>query len=248
MTLIIGTVLPRGILLVSDTRSTYTMNGEIASDLKKKILSITPSLDLAGSGSESNWYTSKILRDCLYNTIFLDPFKYSSIEIRNKILETYRQVNSLYQFSHPNGDPVGQLLLAEFENATGNFNLLHQCGSEGFNTFNIFNNVNDVEVIGGTLEIRNSVKLEVNLALERLSYHILSHDGGFITVADLCHEIIKKQPDKAIGGNIYCSYLTHKDGIPQHSRFFIKENGEEYFFNEDDGLEKIIYQDLLSFN
>ncbi|EOP20071.1 hypothetical protein IIS_06007 [Bacillus cereus VD131] len=241
MTLIIGVVLPKGILLVSDTRSTDEITGEIISDFNKKILSITPSVNLAGSGSESNWYASKILRNCLYNTIFSTPSRYSNLEVRSKILNLYNQVNNLHQTNHPNGDPMGQVLVAEFDKSTSTFNLLHQCGTEGFTTFNVMNNVHDVAVIGSTIEIRNKVKTEVRLALSSLPHSIINHNGGYIAVVDLCHKIIKKQKDKGIGKNIYCSYLTQKDGMPQNSRLLVKEDGEDYYFETDDGLKEIKY-------
>jgi len=48
MTLIVGVRLPKGILLVSDTRETKEYTDEIVSDLKRKITLITPE----GSGAK----------------------------------------------------------------------------------------------------------------------------------------------------------------------------------------------------
>ncbi|HFK1498007.1 TPA: hypothetical protein ACGXMW_002257 [Bacillus paranthracis] len=241
MTLIIGVVLPKGILLVSDTRGTYSTTGEVASDFRKKILSITPNVDLAGSGSESNWHASKILRECLFNTVYLNPFRYSNVEIRSEILNLYHHINTLHKNNHHNGDPMGQLLVAEFDNSTFNFNLLQQCGTEGFHTFNILNTVYDVAAIGSSLEIRNNVIAEVSLNLNRIPLQFLNHEKLYIIVADSCHQIIKSQQDSGIGKNIYCSYLTQENGVARHCKFLIKENGEQYQFETDDGLEEIKY-------
>ncbi|AEW55279.1 hypothetical protein CV717_07285 [Bacillus cereus] len=240
MTLIIGVILPNGVLLVSDTRGTSSITGEVDSDFRKKILSVTPYVDIAGSGAESNWHASKILRDCLYNTVFLNPARYSKFEVRNEILKLYNGVNNLYQTNHPNGYPIGELLVAELDQATSTFNLLRRCGLEGFTEFNVLSNVKDVEVIGSSSEVQCKVKKEVRLALENVPQEIIHRKGGYIYIVDLCHEIIKKQQDKSIGKNIYISYLTRneKNGMPQHCLLFIKEDGTEYSC-ENDGLEEI---------
>lgn len=244
MTLIIGVILPKGILLVSDTRGTNSLTGEIDSDFRKKILSVTPCVDLAGSGAESNWHASKILRDCLYNTVFLNPARYSKFEIRNEILKLYTKVNNLYQTNHPDGYPIGEILIAELDPATSTFNLLRRCGSEDFTEFNVLNNVNDVEVIGCSSEVQSNVKKEVRLALGNVPQEIIHGKGGFIVVVDLCHAIIKRQQDKSIGKNIYISYLTQNEenGMPQHCLLFIKEDGTEYSC-KNDGLEEIKWEE-----
>ena len=93
MILLIGVKLPRGILLVSDTREVDEKTEEIVSDIKRKITIITPTVFLAGSGSESNFYTAKVLRNCLYNS----SSKLSTVNIRDNILKLYHQVTQLHK-------------------------------------------------------------------------------------------------------------------------------------------------------
>lgn len=235
MTLIIGIKLPKGILLVSDTREVDEKTDEIISDIKRKITIVTPTVFLAGSGSESNFYTSKILRNCLYNT----NLRNSTTEIRENILKIYNQVNQLHKDNHVLGYPVGQLLLAEYDKELKEFNLLHQCGSVGFTEFNVLKKIKDVEVIGSNREVRNIVKQKVNNILASLTESELNHVALYEFIAKECHEIIGNLEIKSIGDNVYCTFLTEVNDMPASAVFFIDARKKLRIINAKDDRGEI---------
>lgn len=67
MTLIVGVKLPKGILFISDTRSTNPVDNSVISDLTRKITSITRNAYLATAGTENTFLAASILRTTLYN-------------------------------------------------------------------------------------------------------------------------------------------------------------------------------------
>lgn len=233
ITLIIGLKLPKGILLVSDTRETIEETGTIVSEVKRKITLITPTILLGGSGSESNWHTSKILRHCLYS----NSSNLSTGKIRNEILNLYRNVNYLHRENHKYGHPIGNILVAEYDKDKKEFNLLGLDSYE-FESFDILNKIKDVRVIGSNGGIRSNVKTEVEDILNSFTYDELSDKKVYERIAKRCQMIIMNQSDKGIGEHVYCTYLSVLNEVPASALFFIKSNGELINIDaKDDGEE-----------
>lgn len=235
MTLVIGVKLPKGVLIVSDTRVVDPKTHKILGERQRKIIPITPSIYLATSGSESNWHVSRILRECLY----MNAFQFSSEQIRMKILEFYSSANSFHMENQSSSFPFGGILLAEYNTDRDEFSLLHQQGNTGFDEFNIFNTLKDVEAIGASEEIRSEAKRKVSEYIDTLGQEELNNGGIFEDIAKYIHNIIKSQDSISIGDNTYSVYLTEQDKKPASITFFLNTDNELTITDRSDPNEII---------
>ncbi|MCM3217771.1 hypothetical protein M3612_25200 [Niallia taxi] len=225
MTLIIGVVLPKGILLTGDTRETTT-TGEVVSDLTRKILSITPSIDLACSNSESNWYTARILRDSIFKALQEYPERYSTDDLRKIILNLYHNVNEIYQGNHPKNYPVGGLILSEYDRTHSKFNLLFNPGGNGYHNFIIQDNILDIAVIGGDGIVQDDVVSSMKFELEHKDFDV-NHPDAHLKVARIFKNYLKKINYNGIGRNVYSSYFGNVDNQIGRIQYLLLEHEQE---------------------
>mgnify|MGYP001044647963 CR=1 FL=1 len=236
MTLIAGVKLPKGILLVSDTRETKEFTDEIASDLKRKITLIAPGCYVATSGQESTSLMANILRNCLYNGSVNKSLLGQGKSRRRVILDLYDQVNNVFRLNHKFNEPIGHILVADYNEEDNEFSLLESGGLEGFKSFN---KVERTGLIGASQVIRNNTKERIERLLNQVSEEKLNEEFFFEPLAKDIQRIIQEETRNYVwvGENMYCTYLTVKDTKPACSVFFLRPDGKYKPINPQDNSE-----------
>ncbi|RBN40388.1 hypothetical protein DMN50_15440 [Priestia megaterium] len=227
MTLIAGVKLPRGILLVSDTRETIEESGEVLSDRRRKIIVITRKFFLGLSGHEGADLASRILRSALYNKEA--KLGLTNDYVRETTLKLFSSVNEVHQPNNLNGEPVGNLLGAEYDQDNDDFNLLYRFGGEGFNEFDVLNNVKDVMLVGATHEIQRQVSFSIKTLLNAVPDHVLNNPAFHVELSREIQRYIKIVTENytGVGEYMYCTYLCSVDKVPAHNVYLLKPDGTQ---------------------
>ena len=231
MTLIVGVKLPKGVLFVSDTRETGETTGEIITEYKRKITIVTPSTFLATSGSESNFYAAKILRNCLYNT----ASNYTQQQINNYILGVYQNLNNVHKQTHIYKHPIGSILLADYDKSKNTFDLkgLNAELSSSFIEEELQSN--SIIAIGSNKEIRINIIGWVDNLIKKYSGY-LDRDVVYEAISKEVHQYFKSLDIQSIGKNVYVTYLSEINGNPASAIYYIYEDGTLVTVkNDDDG-------------
>ncbi|PHI49675.1 hypothetical protein B9T64_06745 [Bacillus halotolerans] len=222
MSLLMGIVLPKGVLIVSDTRTVGASSLEILSDMSKKITYITKNVVLGGAGSETNWYTAQILRDSLYN----QSEKFTREQTLAQILGLYCSVNKIRKSI----DPVGSILVAEYDEADNVFRLHCNDGLNNYTSFETLNEVKDIAIIGSNNKVRNHVKQLLKNEIDKCDPLILQQEKFYELLSLYCKKLYKVLRDETIGENLYCVYITSIDN---------KAASATYFIGKDDVLKNV---------
>jgi hypothetical protein len=222
MTLISGIVLPRGILLVSDTRQVNEITFDEPMDRNKKLTVLTPDIILGGSGHENSWHTAQILRNTLYNI--------SSNLKRENILDTISKIfnvtNNLNLQSK--GMPLGEIVLSEYDKSSERFLLHYSSGSNNFSSIETKRNVKDTVLIGSTKSIQKEVGSSIKSFLDNIPDEHLTNEVIYKIISEEIHRMYRHLNDKSISKSVYCIYLTCVDGISATDTYYIDESGKLY--------------------
>lgn len=225
MTLIAGIKLPRGILLVSDTRETVDRADTIVSDSRRKIVFVTRGFAVASADHSSTDYVANILRSSLYNRALNVGLKQDYI--RNTTLSLFSKVNEIHQPNHPHGDPVGITIIGEYDEDNDDFNLLCTGGFAGYNEFHVLNAVKDIVLIGATAEIMKKVRVRIASLLDLLPPHLLYDPRVYAVIAEECQKFFQAETKNyvGVGDRLYCTYLTEKNKTPAHDVYILEKDG-----------------------
>lgn len=237
MTLIAGIILPNGILMMSDTR-TLENNNFVHNENTRKITAITRNILLGTSGFEANYHTAQVLRQTLYGKKRL-----TNENIRWCIANLYKQVSNFHLVERDFPEPLGHILLGEFNPVTYEYTLRVNSGEnrELFSEYTEYNQVKDIALIGATPSINANVK---NQILDFLDSIELGNPGAPRKIAELCHNIFKNEAEnyKGINQKLYCIYLTTLNGRTVADTFFRDESGNEYKLDINDDSRDIKYK------
>jgi len=225
LTLIAGIKLPRGILLVSDTRETVDRADIVVSDSKRKIVFVTRGFLIASSGHSNTDHIANILRSSLYNRAL--NVGLTRDYVRNTTLSLFSKVNEIHQPNHPYGDPVGITIIGEYDQDNDDFNLLCTGGLAGFNEFHVLNTVKDLVLIGATAEIQQNVKARITALLDSLSQDFLHKPGLYKAIAEECQKYFQYETKNyvGVGDRLYCTYLTEMNKTPAHDVYILEKDG-----------------------
>lgn len=239
MTLIAGVKLPKGVLLVSDTRETIDRTEEIFSESKRKIVTVTRKFFIGGSGHSGTDLAANILRDTLYNKEVNDGL--TTDYLRNATLKLFSTVNEIHQPNNLYGEPVGNILVAEYDEDNDEFNLLYIFGGEGFDKFNVLNKTKDVMLIGATHEIQRQVTSDINILLNSAAVtdEVLNHQGLYYTLSIEIQKYFQMATKNyvGVGDRVYCTYLTEINKKPAYHVYILDEDGKEIGVDFNDGSE-----------
>ncbi|MDZ4442912.1 hypothetical protein ORM30_20895 [Bacillus cereus] len=239
MTLIAGIILPKGILMVSDSREQIEITDEVHNEYKRKITMVTPTNILGSAGFSTTFCAAQILRQ----TLFKNNAKFTSQEIRRYILEFYQHVNLLHLVGRDPSQPVGQILLAELDLKDEKYCLLSNYGIDRFKNFTIYNKVKDVVLIGAHHEIRNSAKQQIQYVLDSLDENSLNLSYIYEPISLACHKIFKDLSViyNGINDKLYCVYISTIEGKPSSSFYFLESDGSDHRIDEHQDGEIISY-------
>ncbi|PGL92400.1 hypothetical protein CN943_21870 [Bacillus thuringiensis] len=240
MTLIAGIILPKGILMVSDTRSLETKTNNVANEYKRKITFLTPTVILGTAGQENTFRTAEVLRHALYpnhDNLTIDSQ-------RDSIINLYKHVNSLHINDQPQLEYVGDILMAELDKEKNTYKLLYSSGSDEFNGYTIYNQVKDVVLIGADIHIQNNVQSKIEAFLNSLSIQELNDTLIYDRLAKKCGQIFIEQAASYYGMNNkqYCVYLSMtEDNFPGNAVFLQDNNTKHHSLSHtEDGPTIII--------
>lgn len=224
MTLIAGIILPKGILMISDTRQSDEKTDEISDDYSRKITFVSPDCILGTSGSESSFYTAKILRNCLYNNSDTMTTK----ERRSHIFNFYNSVNDFCSKTHRiKNYPVGCALLADYDTENNSFTLTSVKNFVNQNYSLTFNKAGDVDLIGASETIQEQTKIKIQAVLQSLSEEQLNHTNAYGYIAGKCQPIFQQAAREYVGisDKLYVVYLTTLNNKPANACYLIEEDG-----------------------
>ncbi|MEB4819103.1 hypothetical protein [Bacillus thuringiensis] len=227
MTLIAGIILPKGILIVSDTRDSDDKTDEIIHDYSRKITFVAPDCVLGTSGSESSFYTAKILRNCLYNS----HDAISTRDRRKYILDFYNSVNDFCSKTNKiKNYPVGCALLADYDTENDSFTLTSVKNFVNQNYSFTFNKVGDVDLIGASETIQDMAKVKIQAVLQSLSEDQLKHPNAYKYIADNCQTIFQQAAKEyaGISDKLYVVYLSTLHNKPASACFLLEEDGSSH--------------------
>ncbi|PLS07633.1 hypothetical protein [Bacillus halotolerans] len=217
MTLIVGVILPTGILLVSDTRETEGGTLRVVSDMTKKISFLTPDILIGLAGTESNWFVSQILRDTIYN-------KSSSLSrevVINEVLSFYQNVNTMRR--RIKQDTLGPIMISEFTD-NNSFTIKTLDSDNDYNKITTFTQIGNIATIGSSYTVRQAVQNTLKDELDRTDDKDLSTHNFHKYLAGICKKIfiqVNKMYDPTVGSDLYCVYLSSINSIAANECFFI---------------------------
>ncbi|TXR76951.1 hypothetical protein DN400_07530 [Bacillus sp. AR8-1] len=237
MTLIAGIILPDGILMMSDTR-TLENNFFVHNEDARKITFITSHTLLASAGFETVNYTAQVLRQTLYGKKRL-----TRDNIRTLIQDLYQQVNLYHHVERDDNQPLGHILLGEFDPCKNEYTLRVNTGEghELFSKYKDYKQLKDVVLIGSNHEIRETVKQQIQHFLDSIS---LNQEGAPRRIAEFCHNIFKQQAaiHHGINDKLYCIHLTTRNGLPAADAFLRDEIGKVHPLNPNEDSRDIHYE------
>jgi len=213
--------MPKGVLMISDTRQMFEFTNDISTDRARKITCINRNIFLGGAGSESNWHTAQILRNSLYNV----TSNITGSNAISHILKIYRAVNQLHMQHHVNRDPVGEILISEYLPKHNKFNLHHNNGLNNFTSIKTLKEIKDVEVIGLNKQTQDHMKEIIKKELDKVSADDFNRNTFYLNLAEYCHLVFKASGLSSISKGVYCVYLSSLNGQPASDTFFIDEDG-----------------------
>ncbi|MDA2163858.1 hypothetical protein PDN54_27190 [Bacillus cereus group sp. Bc252] len=239
MTLIAGIVLPNGILMVSDTRSIYTKNEKPKSDYVRKITFVAPNCILGTTGSDSTFYTARVLRDCLY-----ESKNHLDTETQRKyIIDLFEHVNSIHATNHVNNHPVGSILIADYNTNQNSYTLFSLRrfidSSESIER----NDIRAIELVGASEHIRQRTKAYIQSVLDNLTDEELNYNRIDEYIAKQCRKIFQEESKlfDGINDKLYCVYLTTiKDNLPASAVYLIDSDDAIHMLNHQEHDEEII--------
>ncbi|MDZ5608578.1 hypothetical protein U2I54_16125 [Bacillus pseudomycoides] len=237
MTLIAGIILPNGILMMSDTR---TLENKIFvhNEDTRKITFVTPTTLLGSSGSETVYHTAQVLRHTLYGKQRL-----TKDNIRTITQDLYQRVNLYHLVERDIPEPLGHILLGEF-NPTKNEYTLYSNSGEGqelFSKYTEYKQLKDVVLVGSSHAIRETTKQQIQNFLDSIP---LDQEGAPRKIAELCHNIFKQQAaiHHGINRKLYCIHLTTRNGLPIADAFLRDEFGKVYSIDPNEDSRDIHYE------
>ncbi|PHD18274.1 hypothetical protein COF37_26050 [Bacillus wiedmannii] len=236
MTLIAGIILPKGILMVSDTRE--MRDGiHIANELARKITLITPGTIIGTAGTGFSVDTAISLRKNLSDKVPTTP-----TSIREAILDEYKNKNKYVRARFPHLGPMAYILLGEYDDTTKTYTLLENTGKGDslFDEIKIYNQLKDTVVIGSSLQLRTAVKNKIKSLLNTRSPEQMNEDTFFMELSHVLKGLFKKYADqegvKDVNDKLYCAYLTTTNNHPIVYTYFFDSNKEYYPIDrEQDG-------------
>lgn len=228
MTLIAGIILPKGILMVSDTRE--MLHGtEIGNELVRKITRVTPGTILGTAGTGYSIATAKSLRKKL-----LDKVPTTPTSIRKDILDEYKNQNKLFRKEYPNLGPMAYILLGEYNAISKTYTLLENTGEDDslFDEIVVHNQLKDTAVIGSSLQLRTYVKGNIKTFLDSYSLDQMKEETFFptlfITLKRIFAGYAEQDSVKDINDKLYCAYLSTSNNEPIVTTFLIDSDEEIY--------------------
>ncbi|EMN7726846.1 hypothetical protein WB980_000090 [Bacillus cereus] len=226
MTLVAGIILPHGILMVSDSREQIENTEDSNSEYCRKISMITPTNILGIAGFEPSLYTAQILR----KTLFLKNRKLTTENKRAWILKLYQHVNLLHLYGRDIKEPLGHILLGERNLEDGTYKLLSNYGVDGFENFEIHDQVKNTVVIGAYLQLRETVKVQIQNILDTISEDELNRKEVHMTIALECHKIFREHAAhyNGINDKLYCVHLSTLDNDPSAHIYFLESDNSFY--------------------
>ncbi|AYY27371.1 hypothetical protein ACS2QC_17140 [Bacillus cereus group sp. Bce033] len=237
MTLIAGIILPNGILMMSDTR-TLENKFFVHNENTRKITVITPNVLLGSSGFETTYHTAQVLRQTLY-----DKKRLTNENVRFCIEGLYKQVNNYHLVERDFPEPLGHILIGEFDPVKNEYSLHVNSGvdRELFSSYTDYREVKNIELIGANPLIRKNVKQKIAGILEGIA---LEESSAPRKIAELCHNIFKYEAEtyQGINQRLYCIYLTTLNGRTVADTFFRDELGNEYKLDINDDSRDIVYK------
>jgi hypothetical protein len=241
MTLIAGIVLPKGILLVSDTRQSDDKTDEIAGDYARKLTFVAPNCIMGTSGSESSFYTAKILRNCLYNNSLAITTK----DLRSHILDFYSSVNEFSSKTNKiKNYPVGCAILADYDTENDSFTLTSVKNFVNQNYSLTFNKAGDIDLIGASETIQNKTKTHIQAVLQSLTEDQLNAPNAYENIARQCQTIFQQAAKEYVGisDKLYVVYLTTLHNEPASACFLLEEDGSLHDVDRKQDGEIISYK------
>ncbi|WP_226639344.1 Ntn hydrolase family protein [Priestia flexa] len=222
MTLIAGVKLPKGVLLVSDTREILDDTEEIVVDSRRKITNVVRGVFMGTSGHESTSYVANILRNCFYNASANSDF--SREYFHQSILKLYETVSDMHFTRRHQNYPIGSIIIAEYVKESSSFNLFHAGGLSGFTSFD---EGERTYVIGSKPQIRNNVKERIEIVLNNTDKDTLNIKNIYINVAKKIQEYFQQEAkdDISVGEKVYCTYVTQLQNQPASDTFILSEDG-----------------------
>ncbi|HFK1756489.1 TPA: hypothetical protein ACGXQC_000855 [Bacillus cereus] len=238
MTLIAGIILGNGILMVSDSRETFEDTSDVFSEYRRKITFVTPAVTLGTTGYDSTFHAARILRRSLYNN-----WRKNTIEDQRKfILDFYRHVNLLHLANRTLQNPVGDILVAEYDATQNKYTLLSNDGMDHFKEFTIHNQIRDTVLVGANKNVRDTTKSQIKDILQSLNDTEINCYEAQEYVAKECQKIFKHQASEYPGINdkLYCVYSSTLNGQPAVAVYLIESDGTLHNLDKEQDGEDII--------
>ncbi|GCF71771.1 hypothetical protein BC2903_55900 [Bacillus cereus] len=239
MTLIAGIILPKGILMISDTRLSDESTGEIDTDYQRKLTSVAPNCIMGTAGSESSFYTAKILRDRLYkNSHVMD-----TTSLRSYILDFYNDVNQFSLKTHIDRHPIGSTLLADYDVENNSYTLTARKYYVDDTDLFTYTDTGDIELIGANLTIQQNAKTKIQALLSDLTVEEWNHTDLFEYIAKQCQSIFQQAAKESVGisNKLYVIYLSTLQNEPATACFLLEEDGSLHDIDRKQDGEIISY-------
>ncbi|PKJ54694.1 hypothetical protein [Bacillus sp. SN10] len=222
MTLIAGIILPKGILMVSDTRE-MLYGTQIGNELVRKITRVTPGTILGTAGTGYSIAIAKSLRKKLFDKVPTTP-----TSIRKDILDEYKNQNKSVRKENPNLGPMAYILLGEYNDTSKTYTLLKNIGEDDslFDDIEIYDQLKDTAVIGSSLDVRTFLKEDINEILANFLDQELEDAEFFMELSAILkitfEHYANQIPD--INDKLYCAYLTTSKNEPVVHTYLINSN------------------------
>lgn len=220
MTLIAGTILPNGILMMSDTRA-IDSEGRPCEEYRRKIIEVTPKTLVGTSGTGNTVLAALAVQHALYDK----SENMKTEEIRESLIDQYLE---LYEPYRKTNDTFGSFLIADYDSTSNTYSLLSQINDNSCP----FTSVTDTVLIGSTPPIRDFVKSNIQDLLEQFTPEQIADPNFFMKFSHDVKIIFEhySNQDHTINDKLYCEYLT----IRNNKLTILK-----YLFETDDSIHLI---------
>lgn len=241
MTLIAGIVLPKGILMISDTRLSFEKTDEIDTDYKRKLTFVAPNCIMGTAGSESSFYTAKILR----NRLFENSHVLDTASLRSYILDFYNDVNQFSLKTHIDSHPIGSALLADYDAENNSYTLTAIKNYVEDTDLFTYTDTGDIELIGANSTTQQNAKTKIQAVLTDLSEDDLNHTYAYEYIAKQCQGIFQQAAKEftGISNKLYFIYLTTLNNKPANACYLIEEDRTIHKIDEEQDGELISYSE-----
>ncbi|WP_346817396.1 hypothetical protein [Bacillus paramobilis] len=227
MTLIAGTILPNGIIMMSDTRA-IDSEGHPCEEYRRKIIEVTPKTLVGTSGTGFTVLAALAKRQDLYDK----SENMKTGEIRESLIDQYLE---LYEPYRTTNDTFGSFLIADYDSTSNTYSLLSQINDDSLS----FKNVTDTALIGSTPTLRDFAKSNIQDLLKGFTTEQIADPDFFMRFSHrvkIIFELYSKQ-DHTINDKLYCEYLTVRNNKLTILKYLIETNDSIHLIDKKyDGL------------